>query len=53
MSRSEVSAQNKKEIELTKHENDWLKAHPKIILGVDSTWDPVVRIGKDGELSGT
>ncbi|MEA2018749.1 MAG: transporter substrate-binding domain-containing protein, partial [Campylobacterota bacterium] len=40
------------QIELTQEEKQFIKNHPKIILGSDKTWEPFVVVTKDGEVTG-
>jgi ABC-type amino acid transport substrate-binding protein len=40
------------EINLTVEERAWLKAHPKIVLGLDAGWKTAARVDKDGVLTG-
>ncbi len=39
-------------ISLTPDERTWIKAHPKVVLGADSDWQPYVILNKDGSVSG-
>ena len=52
LSSTKVFAQNKKEVELTKQENAWLKAHPNITLGYTADLEPEVIRNADGTYSG-
>ena len=39
-------------VALTPQERVWLKAHPKIVLGVDKEWEPLILRNPDGSFSG-
>ena len=39
-------------VNLTAKERTWLKAHPKIVFGLDASWETAARVDKDGVLRG-
>jgi ABC-type amino acid transport substrate-binding protein len=39
-------------INLTAEERAWLKAHPKIVFGLDASWKVAAKVDKDGALRG-
>ena len=39
-------------VALTPQERAWIKAHPKIVLGVDKEWEPLILRNPDGSFSG-
>jgi PAS domain S-box-containing protein len=39
-------------VELTQQERDWIKAHPRIVFGVDRDWTPLILQNPDGSFSG-
>ena len=39
-------------IELTPEERAWIKAHPRIVFGVDKDWEPSILRNPDGSFSG-
>lgn len=41
-----------KNIQLTNEEKDWIKTHPIITLGSDTSWSPYIIKNSDGSLSG-
>ncbi len=41
------------DINLTAEERAWLKAHPKIVLGLDAAWETAARVDRDGVLKGS
>ena len=40
------------QIELTMQEQEWLKSHPKLKLGVDPAWPPIEYFDREGEYKG-
>ena len=43
---------DKRVVLLTEEERAFIQAHPKIVLGADSDWQPYVIPNKDGSVSG-
>lgn len=39
-------------IKLTQKEKEFIKKHPKIVLGTDKRWDPFVVVKRDGSITG-
>ena len=39
-------------VALTPQESAWIKAHPKIVLGIDKEWEPLILRNPDGSFSG-
>jgi len=47
-----VWAEDPPTIELTSEEQDWLKAHPRIVFGAGASWSPYIIPQKDGSVNG-
>jgi two-component system sensor histidine kinase/response regulator len=45
-------AANEPKVALTPQEHAWIKAHPKIVLGIDREWEPLILRKPDGSYSG-
>jgi signal transduction histidine kinase len=39
-------------VSLTPEEKEWLRQHPKITLGIEESWAPVIIVNEDGSLTG-
>lgn len=39
-------------VNLTQEEKNWIKSHPKIVLGIEKSWAPMIIVNSDGTLSG-